>query len=237
MNTFFEIHQWRTGKIADCDQQYPTDMHGLAGGTIEITDPQGAWFGYVQHGPLALTVAGREFVVEKGDYFSTARPFSLVAMNSDGRAILIRRMGADVPFVLGNDVHQVGGRLKYIDGCTDSLLIGPWKLGQPCLNLLYFPPGIDQTQHTHPSDRLGVITAGKGRCITPEGVYDLLPGMIWRIPAEAPHKFQTDADSTMTVIAYHPDSDFGPQDEFHPMINRTIVDGVSARLVDEIRTK
>ena len=30
----------------------------------------------------------------------------------------------------------------------------------------------------------------------------------------------------MCVIAYHPDSDFGPTDDDHPMVNRTIVDGV-----------
>jgi hypothetical protein len=41
----------------------------------------------------------------------------------------------------------------------------------------------------------------------------------------------------MRVVAYHPDSDFGPQDEDHPMINRTIVDGVSASKIDAIRTK
>lgn len=41
----------------------------------------------------------------------------------------------------------------------------------------------------------------------------------------------------MDVIAYHPDSDFGPQDEDHPMVNRTIVDGVSASKLEAIRTK
>jgi hypothetical protein len=41
----------------------------------------------------------------------------------------------------------------------------------------------------------------------------------------------------MDVIAFHPDSDFGPEDENHPMINRTIVNGVSANAIDEIKTK
>ena len=31
------------------------------------------------------------------------------------------------------------------------------------------------------------------------------------------------ADEALLVIAYHPDSDFGPTHERHPMINRTIV--------------
>jgi hypothetical protein len=41
----------------------------------------------------------------------------------------------------------------------------------------------------------------------------------------------------MVVMAYHPDSDFGPEDENHPMINRTIVDGMSAAGLAAIRTK
>lgn len=230
MSQHFETHEWRNGKIADCDQQFPTDMHGLDGGILEINEPGGAWYGYIQDGPVYLITEGRSFTLVQGDYFSISRPFTVTG----GRAILIRRHGADVPFMVGND-HHTGGRLKYIDGCTDTLLISPWKLGQPCLNLLYFPEGIDQTEHTHPSDRLGVITAGKGRCVTPDASYDLEPGMIWRIPAEGVHKFQTDPGHTMTVIAYHPDSDFGPQDEFHPMLNRTIIDGVSA--ADKKRAK
>ena len=40
----------------------------------------------------------------------------------------------------------------------------------------------------------------------------------------------------MDVIAYHPDSDTGPTHDDQPMIKRTIVDGVSAADIDEIRT-
>ena len=41
----------------------------------------------------------------------------------------------------------------------------------------------------------------------------------------------------MDVIAFHPDSDFGPTDIEHPMINRTIVNGVKASELENIRTK
>jgi hypothetical protein len=50
------------------------------------------------------------------------------------------------------------------------------------------------------------------------------------------HSFNTEADS-MDVITFHPDSDVGMTDDDHPMVNRTIVDGVSARFIDQIRTK
>jgi hypothetical protein len=144
------------------------------------------------------------------------------------------------------------GRLKYIDGCTDSLLIPPVKLGDPCLNHLHFPSGIDQTQHTHPSHRIGIVAKGNGECITPFGCLPLTKGMIFVIKEwdgetyatgidaeEHPigqHAFKT-TDETMDVIAFHPDSDFGATDIEHPMINRTIVDGVSASELDDIRTK
>jgi len=36
------------------------------------------------------------------------------------------------------------------------------------------------------------------------------------------HRFRT-VDSTMTVIAFHPDGDWGPTDHTHTMINRTYI--------------
>ena len=133
------------------------------------------------------------------------------------------------------------GRLKYIDGCTDSLLIPPIMLGDPCLNLLYFPPDIDQTAHTHPSDRIGIVMSGKGKCVAwQDGVeesIDLVAGMIWVIHTDGVHKFQTPYGESMRVLAYHPDSDYGPTHQFHPMLNRTIVDGVSANQLPDIQTK
>lgn len=112
------------------------------------------------------------------------------------------------------------GRLRYIDGCTDTLLVCPPRLGDPCLNHLHLPAGTDQSPHTHPSDRLGVILGGAGRCRTPEGWHDLAPGTAWWIPAGTEHSFVT-ADLALDVLAWHPDSDFGPTDEDHPMFNRT----------------
>jgi len=97
------------------------------------------------------------------------------------------------------------------------------------------PPGIDQTMHTHPSERIGMILSGHGVCITPDGETDLKPGMLFCIHPEGKHKFRT-TTSEMRVLAYHPDSDFGPTDQDHPMINRTMVNGVSARNIPAIHT-
>lgn len=147
---------------------------------------------------------------------------------------------------------EAEGRLKYIDGCTDSLLIPPVKMGDPCLNHLHFPSNIEQTPHTHPTHRIGIVARGEGLCVTPFGNLPLTTGMIFVIKewdgesydrgldgemyATGTHCFYTDSNS-MDVIAFHPDSDFGPTDIDHPMINRTIVDGVSAKQIKNIQTK
>jgi hypothetical protein len=144
------------------------------------------------------------------------------------------------------------GRLKYIDGCTDTLLIAPVKMGDPCLNHLHFPTDIDQTMHTHPSHRIGIVAKGNGECITPFGLLPLRKGMIFVIKEGddikseigldgktypvGSHCFRT-LNETMDVIAFHPDSDFGATDINHPMINRTIVNGISAKDIESIRTK
>ena len=107
--------------------------------------------------------------------------------------------------------------------------------------------------HTHPSHRIGMVASGRGVCKTPFGNLDLEKDMIFIIKewdggsfskgidgemyANGLHAFKTESDSVMNVVAFHPDSDFGATDINHPMINRTIVDGVSANSIDDIRTK
>ena len=115
------------------------------------------------------------------------------------------------------------GRLTYIDGCTDTLLVCPPRLGAPCLNHLHIPARTDQSFHTHPSDRLGAILSGNGWCDTPNGTFELAAGVAWYIPTGCEHRFRT-GSASLDVIAWHPDSDFGPTDDNHPMINRTILD-------------
>lgn len=152
-----------------------------------------------------------------------------------GAGVVITRVGARGLFMLGGPVEPAG-RLRYIDGCTDSLLVPPVMRGDACLNALFFPPGIDQTEHTHPTSRVGLVASGRGECVTPERVVALEPGLAFVIPAGARHRFRT-ADGSMVVIAYHPDSDTGPTHESHPMINRTMVDGVSAARLDALHTR
>ena len=203
-----------------------------------------AYYGFVYSGIANLKAYGvGDYALRRGMYFAVSGRFAITG----GSGIVICDHGPLQPAVngeaspRGSCVFQIGGpiekfgRLRYIDGCTDSLLIAPWLKGLPCLNHLHFPRRIDQTEHTHPSFRLGIIVAGAGKCRTPDGVFDLTPGGFWCIPEGGVHAFMTD-DSTMDVIAYHPDSDFGPEHENHPMVNRTLVEGVPSSQIPRIQT-
>ncbi|MCC8994634.1 MAG: cupin domain-containing protein [Candidatus Contendobacter sp.] len=166
------------------------------------------------------SAAGRRFELDRGMYFAVNDGGSVTG----GQGLIIALTGYRGLWQIGGPLEPTG-RLRYIDGCSDTLLISPPQLGDPCLNHLHIPPQTDQTPHTHPSARLGVILNGSGECRTPSGVYPLQPGMGWYIPAGCLHSFFT-RDEALDVVAWHPDSDCGPRDDDHPMINRTVVQPV-----------
>jgi hypothetical protein len=198
-------------------------------------------YGFACEWCYVITSQG-QFTLQPGMYFCIPSPVRIqsVGVGRDGKktgdnaALVIVRHGYRGLFSIGGPVED-RGRLRYIDGCSDTLLICPPRLGEPCLNFLHFPKNISQTMHTHPSIRVGVVARGHGVCKTPTGDFDLNAGMLWLLPEDTPHAFYT-GDDTMDVIAWHPDSDTGPSDDDHPMINRTIVDGTAANQIEAIRT-
>lgn len=212
-------------------EEYATALAAWNGARLEL-GPDGTHFGYVWNDRARLSCASGIFELSAGMYFAVP---GAGAIAGAGAGIVVTRLDYRGLFSLGGPV-EASGRLRYIDGCTDSLLVPPVLRGDACLNALFFPPGIDQTEHTHPTDRVGLVAAGRGTCLTPGGDFALEPGRAFIIPADARHRFRTD-DEAMVVIAYHPDSDFGPTHEAHPMINRTIVDGIPAAALAAIHTK
>lgn len=196
-------------------------------GEPTVLEGEHTHFGYCISGDnnFAKFPDGRTFPIYKNSYFSIAESCEI---HGDGKIEVISRFGYKGQTVFGTEVES-WGRLNYIDGCTDTLLVPPVKLGDACYNALYFPPNTDQTFHTHPSLRAGMVIAGKGICRTPSGNHDLVPGKIFLLPPETWHAFATNddpvsSDSALTVIAFHPDSDFGATDDNHPMLNRTYVE-------------
>ena len=229
----FSHYAWRAGILAELDPRFPSTLYAWTdGGALELHARGDTFFGYVHCGYARLAYAAHPHPLIEGMYFEAPEHLSIAG----GEGIIICRHRYRGVFTIGGPIEPTG-RLRYIDGCTDSLLIGPQRRGEPCLNALYFPPGIDQTAHTHPSDRIGLIAGGRGRCVADgAGTVELVPGMIFCIHAHGRHKFATPHGEPMVVIAYHPDSDAGPTDEEHPMLTRTIVEGESARFRPDIRT-
>lgn len=171
-----------------------------------------------------------EYRLRPGMYFSFTGEGTLYSKS----AVAITRHHYKGFNIVGGPVEKQG-RLRYIDGCTDTLLIGPPVVGEPCFNLLHFPKNIRQTMHTHPSLRCGITVSGRGRAIFPDGEVPLEPGRCWFLETGGQHCFYTD-DEEMLVTAWHPDTDTGPSHNDHPMLNKTMVEGVSAKYIDKIRT-
>lgn len=266
-NAFISFDNSEAGLVFDDSkhEKYPIRYYNVINGQGAEIKNDCSYYGYVYDGALEIDnhKIPKTSLID-GMYFSMEAPFTLKSYHSS-RLILIevlhtKGMYPETNFramtTIGGTVEDEG-RLKYIDGCTDSLLIPPVKMGDPCFNHLSFPKNIDQTQHTHPSHRIGIVANGNGRCITPFGILPLVKGMIFVIKEwdkktynkgldgkdypNGQHSFET-TDEGMNVIAFHPDSDFGATDINHPMINRTLVKNekgelVSAGTIESIRTK
>lgn len=180
-------------------------------------------YGY-SYGNSTIVVDGKSFVLEQGQFFGLGVRETMTASVRD-KLFIVVRLGYIVPNTLGWVERQ--GRLSYIDGCSDSLLVYPARLGDASLNLLYFPQGIEQTFHRHPSIRLGCVIDGEG--LREEGDGNnitstiLAKGTAFCLNEQERHRFKT-AESSMSVIAFHPDGDWGPTDHNHSMINRTYLD-------------
>lgn len=232
-NRTFSALELDTGLIGEHDDgRFRTLLFGFVPGrTVEL--PAGyTHLGAVLDGEIVLTCQGLERRLYAGDFLSVSGAATVVA---SGRGMVSSASGYVGMNVFGGPIEKTG-RLRYIDGCSDTLLVPPVRKGDPCLNHLHFPGAIRQTPHTHPSVRTGLVLRGQGECIVPDAApIPLRPGCVFIIPTDTLHSFNT-YDETMDVIAFHPDSDTGMTDDDHPMVNRTIVDGVSANRIESIRT-
>lgn len=149
-----------------------------------------------------------------------------VYFNENTHVVLIERIGFKGQNQIGGPLESKG-RLTYIDGCSDSLLVYPPRLGDPSLNYLFFPPGIDQTFHIHPSLRFGLVVEGQGFSDVvgfngETSVLELKQGVVFCLEEMELHRFRTGSTS-MKVVAWHPDGDWGPTDHNHTMLNRTYI--------------
>jgi len=174
------------------DGVHPTQVFGWNGGVLSL--PEGATH-------YGMVTEGSHFRLRPGMYF--VLPSHATIFGRGSRGLVISRLGyAGLPQWGGPLEAQ--GRLRYIDGCSDTLLVCPPQRGDPCLNHLHIPPHTRQSAHTHPSERVGVILRGAGECRTEGGVFALAPGMGWRIPAGCLHSFFTTASSLAPGLGLRP---------------------------------
>lgn len=219
------------------DGEYPCKIYGYQpqNGAL-IIDERGTFYGFVLSGTAILIIDDKKVkTVSEGEYFCQNIEQRLCLSGCfDGYIVLSQNyLGLNV---IGGPLEN-RGRLKYIDGCSDTLLISPPVKGDPCFNFLKIPPNIDQTFHTHPSIRVGLIVEGRGTCRTHDGDKPLNKGTLFILYPDAVHGFETLGTEGLSIVIFHPDSDFGPTHEEHPMLNKTIVDGMSAKYVHDIRTR
>ena len=112
------------------------------------------------------------------------------------------------------------GALRYIDGCSNTEIVSPVKLGWPSINYLHVPSNIKQTSHIHKSDRVGLVIDGEGYAVTPTDTHILTKNTMFVLPAYEHHYFET-VSSSLSIVVFHPDSDIGPTDEINNMKIRT----------------
>lgn len=176
-------------------------------------------YGYVLEGTVTLP---NEKIVSAGEYFSIWC-WGSERVEYDGSLVVFNRIGFRGQNVIGGPLEEKG-RLSYIDGCSDTMLVYPPRFGDPSLNQLFFPKHTSQTYHTHPSIRLGVVVSGFGYACLKIGADEvrcsLEKGMIFCIEEQEMHRFET-IGHELTVLAFHPDGEWGPTDGDHTMLNRT----------------
>ena len=192
-------------------------VRGLCRNDTHIHAGDGTLFIAVVAGMTRVETQGFPLILLAGMY--AALPALSVVCCSHGLACAVTAKRYRGMFSAGGPAEKCG-RLRYIDGCTDTGLIQPLRLGDPCLNYLHFPQNTTQTEHTHPSHRIGVVLEGEGFCRTPNRSVPMGEGDMFIIPKNSPHRFRT-SYSAMHIIAFHPDSEFGPTDERHQMLEAT----------------
>lgn len=220
--------QPRDGDVIDATStMYPSRLEAIRG-RRELVAASSTYFGYVVGGAGRLRAGAFEVVLAPETFFCVPGPASI---EIDGLVVVIERIGYRAIPTAG--MIEQRGRLTYIDGCSDSILVSPPRQGDPVFNFLHFPPGIQQTVHSHPSIRLGVVARGEGMAFGPlpgqagkggVGTWEqpLRHGAVFLLHPHEMHAFRTsESGQSMDVIAYHPDSDWGPTDAIHPMLNRT----------------
>jgi hypothetical protein len=213
-------------KIEQWDSLYPSAAFMITSNRDSFAWPHSAGYCSVycySFGESTIELPNKVIELEANQFCSFFVKAKAPKFTVSDELFIVIRLGYKSQNIQG-DVEEKG-RLIYVDGCSDSLLVYPSRLGDPSLNHLHFPKGINQTFHTHPSIRMGCVIRGEGV----SDYYDqngmlrdmkLTSGTIFCLEENQKHRFRTE-NRSMDIVVYHPDSLVGPTDENHPMKNGT----------------
>ncbi len=185
-------------------------------------DKNSTHFGYVLKGISYITMNdGRKYPLITGMYFSISGEFII----DGGEGIVFSKLQYRGVFSIGGPLQE-DSTLNYLPGCVDSILIPPVFRGDPCLNFLNTTKGTLQPVHTHPSYRVGIVISGQGWEVSqaPLTKFELKEGSIFFVEPLQKHAFETTTQDLKFVV-FHPNSDYGPTKNDHPLINQTFVNG------------
>lgn len=205
---------------------YPTKSVWISKNSV-LGEDSSTIFGYVLDGNVDIRANDQLWHLQSGNYFAFNGQVEFLFLEHKSSVWTVEKKGYRCMPMVGQ--IEDNGRLSYIDGCSDSVLVSMPRMGDPVLNYLHFPTGIYQTQHTHPSIRMGLVIRGSGQAFQEKSNYsdgwikELKKGCMFMLTEQELHSFRTTSD-IMDIIAFHPDSDTGPTDENHSMINRTYID-------------
>lgn len=142
----------------------------------------------------------------------------------NGTATVIEYLGLHLlesRFYVQNKLDM--GNLSYMDGGTNTTAVNPGRLGDPVINYVHFPAGMQQTLHTHPSHRVGMILKGRGLVELDDSEFSLEPGDVFFMQRNVLHNFMCPYNEDVVLFVFAPDSGTGPTDEVNPLKIRTYV--------------
>lgn len=141
-----------------------------------------------------------------------------------GTAVVIEYMGIHLLESRYYVQDKLGmGNLSYMDGGTNTTAVNPGRLGDPVINYVHFPAGMEQTLHTHPSHRVGMILKGRGLVELDDSEFPLQPGDVFFMQRNVLHNFMCPHNEDVVLFVFAPDSGTGPTDEVNPLKIRTYV--------------
>ena len=163
-------------EICARETMYPSVLTAVRKNT-NVENSHGTVFGYVVNGSILIRSKGiKSAELTEGNYFSSPDKLN-VEFDGEGLLVVIQRIGYHGMNTMG--MREKSCRLAYIDGCSDTILVMPPRLGNPVYNHLHFPFGVNKSQHTHPTIRMGIIADGEGVAYGPDWEIKMTKGGVF----------------------------------------------------------